>query len=299
MDKRSIRQLNNPLFSEYCCRFDGDFVFECENKDINIVLGIDFTESVLGRDFFEFVKDSEVERLKKELNEQIESCNECELMVVTRGGRWVLNRGTVKIYNGVRYIHGVLVVISRFRNIFSSMQQKLNDYENKIIESNERASKDSLTMVSNAKTTRILCEEYLSNNICGYALMVIDVDGFKYINDNYGHYIGDKALIAIADIIKNLFRTNDIVGRIGGDEFLVLMKGVSTREIVEKRSSQIVSALRNVSIGDLKEGSLSCSVGVVFSKDCNRSYDVIFRMADKSMYEAKSNGGNRFEIKEL
>ena len=77
------------------------------------------------------------------------------------------------------------------------------------------------------------------------------------------------------------------------------MKSVATREIVEKRSSQIVSAFRSVSIGDLKEGSLSCSVGVVFAKDCNRSYDAIFRMADKAMYEAKSNGGNCFEIIEL
>ena len=88
-----------------------------------------------------------------------------------------------------------------------------------------------------------------------------------------------------------------MVGRIGGDEFLVLMKGVQARDIIDKKSAQILGAVSNITVDDVPENSLSCSVGVAFiESDNTKNYDELFCIADRAMYLAKSNGGNRVEL---
>lgn len=299
MDQRTHGQLNTSLFAEYCCLYNGDLIFECADCNIGAVLGMDISSTVVGRNLFDFVRESDVDRVKQEIRSQLEAGDSLEVLLITKDGRWLLNKAIINQTDGKRYVYGVLVLISRFKNIFYSQKQKLDEYEGKLVESNERASKDSLTMISNANTTRSLCEKYISGCRNSYALMIIDLDDFKQINDRYGHITGDKTLIAFADIIKNLFRNNDVVGRVGGDEFLVLMKNVEERSIIEKRSSQIVDSFKNIKCGDIPASQLSCSVGVAFVKNNRLSYDDVFCAADKAMYSAKDKGKNRYEVIEL
>ncbi len=299
MDQRTDGQLNNSVYANYCCLYDGNLVFEGENKNVGYVLGCDNGESVDGKNLFDFVIGSDVDRVKQEVRCQIENGGCIEFLIVTHCGRWILNRGVLRSVDGKTYIDGVLVVISRFKDIFYTQKQKLDEYEGKLVESNERASKDSLTMILNANTTKSFCEKYISGCCSGFALIVIDLDDFKKINDSYGHIIGDQVLIAFADIIKNLFRNNDIVGRIGGDEFLVLMKNVEDKAIVEKRSSQIVDSFAKISCCDIADGELSCSVGVAFVKNKGLHYYDVFRVADRAMYYAKEKGKNCYEVVDL
>ena len=125
-------------------------------------------------------------------------------------------------------------------------------------------------------------------------IVFIDIDNLKYINDNYGHYIGDKALIAIADIIKNLFRTNDIVGRIGGDEFLVILQNRDLEEL-EELIKKFDADCSNEAV-EVEKERIPISIAKGFAKyDSNKdsSFVDVFNRADDAMYE------NKREIKGL
>jgi len=245
---------------------------------------------------FDVILSNDAPRLKRDLLVQLNNGDEIELMVMTRDGSWVLNRGLRTTVDGKTYLVGLFVVISKFKTIYDTQKTRLAEYEQKLTETTARASCDSLTMLYNTKTTRDLCEEYISHESGSFAMMIIDIDGFKKINDNYGHIVGDEVLVMMSSIFKRLFRNNDIVGRIGGDEFLVLMKDVEDIEIVKKKCAQIVDLVSEMTSETIPKGEMSCSVGVVMAKTPHLIYDELFCIADKTMYSAKQNGGNRFEL---
>ncbi len=162
----------------------------------------------------------------------------------------------------------------------------------------EQAERDSLTKIYNAHTSRKLAEEYLADveeDIIS-ALLVIDLDDFKHVNDRYGHMFGDEVLVQAAQTIKKLFRSRDIVGRIGGEEFIVLMKDVPDQRIVNKRCSQLNAAFHDIFKEQLAENELSCSIGVAVSPIHGNSYYDLFRLADRAMYRAKDLGKDRYVI---
>ncbi len=297
---RTVGQLNSVLYASYNARFlDGDLIVEDADAAFYSILGVNAAESA-NRSLFDLVLPSDAERLNRDMQDQLDAGNEIELIIMTRNGGWVLNRAVRYEADGGWYLDGVLVTISRFKQIYDTQKQRLTEYAEKLSETTARASRDSLTMLYNAKTTRSLCEEYVLDCDEGFALMIVDVDGFKCINDSYGHSVGDKVLGGIAAIVKKLFRSGDVVGRIGGDEFLVLMKGVETRDIVERRSRQILEAFSEISLEGIPKGSLSCSVGVAFAAgDHTKKYDELFCIADRAMYAAKFNGGNQFNIRQI
>ena len=151
-----------------------------------------------------------------------------------------------------------------------------------------------MTKIYNARTARQQAETYLRHFTEGCALLIVDLDDFKQINDHYGHMFGDEVLVKAAETIKNLFRSLDIVGRIGGDEFLVLMKDISDQEIVRKRCEQLNEEFHEIYKEHLGENRLSCSIGVAFSPSHGDSYVELFHCADKALYEAKALGRDQY-----
>lgn len=160
----------------------------------------------------------------------------------------------------------------------------------------ERANRDPLTKLLNKTAARKRVEEYLRRYPEGVdcALLIIDLDHFKQINDRYGHLFGDTVLSRTAREIGRLFRSQDIVARIGGDEFLVLMRGVSNRRLVENRCLQLKLALHAV----LQEVSeiLSCSIGAALSPMHGKTYVELFQRADRALYCAKNRGRDTYVI---
>lgn len=131
----------------------------------------------------------------------------------------------------------------------------------------------------------------------GYtALYMIDIDNFKSVNDTMGHQTGDEVLKKIADIIKGVFRTGDVVGRIGGDEYVALLRNVPNLDIVRQKADKLIN-LMQMHCSDASGGeiSLSASVGVAI---CNKgdSFDEVFRRADSALYVAKNKGKNRYSV---
>lgn len=118
-------------------------------------------------------------------------------------------------------------------------------------------------------------------------LLLLDIDNFKLINDQFGHLEGDKALRHVTSLLKNIFRSEDLVGRLGGDEFMVFLKGTVQRSVLEQRMAEFFSALRkNVAL------SITCSVGATFVKGYGFSYEESLQQADKALYESKQTGKN-------
>lgn len=160
----------------------------------------------------------------------------------------------------------------------------------------ERAERDSLTKLLNAHTTRKKAEEYLleAGDEMECAFLIIDLDNFKRVNDTFGHLFGDIVLTQAAQTIRKLFRSQDIVGRIGGDEFMVLMKNVSDRALVNKRCVQLLEAFHANFIGNMYGNGISCSIGVAFSPIHGKGYVDLFRCADYALYQAKDLGKNQY-----
>jgi diguanylate cyclase (GGDEF)-like protein len=127
------------------------------------------------------------------------------------------------------------------------------------------------------------------------ALLVIDADGFKSINDRFGHHRGDDALRAIVDVIRENARDGDLVGRIGGEEFGIYLPDASGRHATAMAEA-IREGVEDISFSshDAPRG-LSVSVGIA-TTTASIAFDDLFRCADQQLYAAKANGRNRVAI---
>ncbi len=156
------------------------------------------------------------------------------------------------------------------------------------------AQQDTLTGLYNKGTTERLCSEYFGRKEGKFgALLMIDVDNFKYINDTYGHQYGDKTLKELSRIMKKLFHPEDILGRIGGDEFIALARNIQNREQAEQLAENILEVFKRA----LKETSkLSGSIGIAFYPEDGKDYAVLYHKADCALYAVKHSGkcGYRF-----
>ena len=157
------------------------------------------------------------------------------------------------------------------------------------------ASIDGLTSVLNRRAFTTLVEAYLTElrtrELKG-ALLVVDADHFKAINDRFGHDSGDEALNVIAQAIRGMLRSTDLVGRIGGEEFAVFLPGSSTDDaasVAERIRERVADSGFEP---DGEKAPLSVSVGgAVF--DRRLPFGELFRIADQQLYAAKKAGRNR------
>lgn len=159
----------------------------------------------------------------------------------------------------------------------------------------EKAAQDALTGLYNKAAAKEKVERYLESALIGdvSALMAVDVDDFKKINDRYGHMYGDEVLIKVASKLVDLFRGNDVVARIGGDEFLIFMPNVRHEAIAEHRAKETIFNLKDLLSAHCGKGG-SISVGLAFSYGMGMDYQTLFNQADRALYRAKADGKNCF-----
>lgn len=120
-------------------------------------------------------------------------------------------------------------------------------------------------------------------------LLILDFDNFKHVNDHYGHQIGDEVLKAFALILGRAFRTKDIIGRIGGDEFMVFMPDMSAEYLnrPDEISKEILHELDILKVGTAEH--FSCSIGIGTDAG-NYDFQKLYKLADKALYESKERG---------
>jgi len=161
------------------------------------------------------------------------------------------------------------------------------------------SNRDSLTNISNRRCFMDRFEQELDQCRrygCSLAVLMFDMDYFKNINDNYGHLIGDKVIVKTAETIRDSIRSEDLLARFGGEEFIVMLKGNEAVRAIEVAERIRVKISEQVFESDEKETfGITISVGVyVVSQFAGNSWDII-RQADEALYMAKAKGRNRVE----
>ncbi|PYP39375.1 MAG: hypothetical protein DMD48_06810 [Gemmatimonadetes bacterium] len=151
---------------------------------------------------------------------------------------------------------------------------------------------DPLTNVLNARAFVDRLGQELDRNRRyprSLALMYMDLDNFKVINDTHGHQTGDAVLRLVADAMRSSVRLADVVGRLGGDEFAVLMPETDA-QLADAAARRLIAGLRNVFKGT---PNVTASIGVVSCTATDASSDDLLRRADQAMYDAKKSGKDR------
>jgi diguanylate cyclase (GGDEF)-like protein len=128
------------------------------------------------------------------------------------------------------------------------------------------------------------------------AVVFIDLDNFKAVNDNFGHKVGDEVLRSIAEALRAAVRQTDTVARLGGDEFTVLVEPLNDSTDAETVAQKILSAVHASIKPPVAQVRLTASIGVVLFPDHAGSADALVESADRAMFSAKKRGGNRIQL---
>jgi len=164
----------------------------------------------------------------------------------------------------------------------------------------DQATKDGLTKLPNRRHFRAEMEKAFSEvpNGRGFALIVLDVDHFKHINDRFGHPAGDRVLVAVADVLRQNATERALPGRIGGEEFAVLLPNTG-REAAVAQAESLRLALQGLRIEEAGEPiPVAASFGVAIAQGWDANADVVYARADGALYEAKRGGRNRVLLAE-
>ncbi len=186
-----------------------------------------------------------------------------------------------RIGNAVAYVAVVAVAMAGLQKLRNSQAQLA-----------QLVTQDSLTNVLNARAFADRLGQELERNRRyprPLALIYLDLDDFKVINDTHGHQTGDAVLRLVADAMRTSVRIADVVGRLGGDEFAVLMPETDAA-LADAAAKRLVASLRNVFKGT---PNVTASIGVVACTATEASTDDLLRRADQAMYDAKRAGKDR------
>jgi len=188
------------------------------------------------------------------------------------------------------YILAVAIVFQQIRES-ATLRNVLKEQDEQIKFSTKKARTDDLTGINNLRYLRERVT-FLLENGCQGAFLMIDIDNFKYVNDNFGHIMGDKVLIEFAKALKKTFRSDDVVCRIGGDEFAVFIPGdVTFSQLEEKFETLTAYTGENKDMQKYME-LIFISVGVSFAPEDGVTVNDLYTKADEAMYDVKKNGKN-------
>ncbi len=174
--------------------------------------------------------------------------------------------------------------------------ENINEEKLKAIELKYKAERDQLVGLYNKVTIERLINDHIVDGGAG-TLLMIDLDNFKSINDNFGHSYGDKVLCEVSEKLNQLFRDNDLIGRVGGDEFVVFIKDASDMNAIADKTKMVCNSLKKTYYYQGDNGiTVSSSVGVACSPKYGQNFKELFDNADVAMYESKNNGKNTYKI---
>lgn len=163
----------------------------------------------------------------------------------------------------------------------------------------EKMQRDSLSGLYNKAATQELIRRLLAEHPERmYAFFILDIDDFKLVNDTFGHAMGDQVIADFAGKIKRQFRESDIVGRIGGDEFVVFVP-IPSKEWLEKKVEALSQSLRYEFSQGEKRSSITSSIGVAISPEDGENFETLYQNADGALYQAKEGGKNRYTFYEV
>ncbi len=175
---------------------------------------------------------------------------------------------------------------------------EIHDEKEEVLALQSMTETDELTGLYNKKAFAKKVDEYLLSGGKG-ALYMFDIDNFKGINDNMGHSVGDDVLREVSVKIPSVFREIDIVGRIGGDEFVAFLKGTVDKSTITGKAKKICADIKKTYTAENKVSiQISSSIGIALAPKDGHSFDSLFSLADLAMYGSKSKGKDTYTMYE-
>ena len=161
----------------------------------------------------------------------------------------------------------------------------------------DKADTDLLTDLNNKMATERKIREYMEKYPDKQGvLFVLDVDNFKKINDTMGHAFGDEVLRSLAVRLQSMFRATDIVGRTGGDEFMVFLKDIREISMIEREGKKIEQFFHQFEVGEYVKYSVTASVGAAVFPGDGKSFEELYKAADNALYVSKRHGKNQLSF---
>ncbi|MFB2800971.1 EAL domain-containing protein [Shewanella seohaensis] len=213
------------------------------------------------------------------------------------GEIWIRNkaRKAILVWLEINQVIDVKGETSHFVAVFTDITERKKAEEDLRF----LASFDTLTGLPNRtlfqdRLNHAISQAHRSNNIV--ALLFLDLDRFKHINDSMGHHIGDLLLKAVAHRLQNAVREGDTVARLGGDEFTIILEGVAKTKAATLISEKVLKAFQAPFLLDDKSLTISTSIGISLYPNDAEDVDSLIKFADTAMYHAKALGRNNFQF---
>lgn len=157
-----------------------------------------------------------------------------------------------------------------------------------------KADSDQLTELNNKAATERKIKEYIRKNPRGQGVMfVLDIDNFKKINDTMGHAFGDEVLRTLGRQIQAEFRVTDIIGRTGGDEFIIFLKDLKDENLIKREAARVAHFFKNFQAGEYVKYSATASIGAAVYPADAADFENLYKAADQALYLAKKRGKNQ------
>lgn len=254
--------------------------------------------------------DVDLRKVIRENHRQIRTGEPFEVLsqARTKDGRnkWFLCRIVVRMQEGPLSYVSYMDVTERIE------QEQLRIKEQETLR--EQAAKDSFTKLLNRGTMEQRVRDALEAcpEQSEYGYIALDVDNFKQINDVYGHGAGDMLILALAELLTEVFGEECQIGRMGGDEFAVFIPEVESREMVFERAERVRRELHGekaflgfagelhgekASLGLAEEPSVS--IGIAFGPESGKSFEELYRRADEALYKVKNEQKNGISVFEF
>lgn len=175
------------------------------------------------------------------------------------------------------------------------LADKLEKKTREVSDIRSKSYQDVLTGLWNRAYTENAVNEMISQEKKG-ALFMLDMDNFKAVNDNYGHIAGDETLKVFAGTLKKFAGEGDILCRIGGDEFMIFVKGVTEKSELSSRAADIISDFQKKFAALSFEIECSVSIGIAQTPEDGLEFNKLYNSADKALYYVKQNGKNAYHF---
>ena len=293
-EERFRTLLSNIPGAMYRCDLDSDWDMQFISDNIEAISGYpasDFIRSNV-RTFASIIHPDDRQTVEQVVGE-----------AVARGEPYILEYRIVGADGGIRWVY------EKGQGVFGTEGKVLwldgaifDVTERKLLQEQlaKQAFYDSLTGLANRALFQDRADHALARVArrgSGLAVLLLDLDGFKLVNDSMGHQVGDEVLVTVAKRILRSSRTSDTVARLGGDEFVILLEEDASESTAASVAERILTILREPFLCQGRELSLGGSIGIALTSGTDpASTDELLRDADAAMYCAKANGRDRFEL---
>ncbi len=297
--------------------FESNYFYALHDSEGNFLYQDDFQSEflkgtnlvdILGHEYTDDIRTINV-RLNNELSGSMEAVvnGEAKTLVFSPVGinKWVVTVGINQEYVDRqeqkqweftrRTLFQLVIVVCIFLiilvliNAFSKMRNTESTKELM-----EKADTDLLTGLNNKLATERKIKEFMETSPNEQSMLfVLDIDNFKKINDTMGHAFGDEVLRSLGQQITAMFRVTDIVGRTGGDEFIIFIKSLKEETIIKKEAEKVARFFHDFKTGEYVKYSATASIGVaIFPRD-GKDFETMYKAADQALYMAKKRGKNQ------